>query len=131
MNLLAVCTCYSLMLQKSFMHHNFFSFHFIRGSCSIQDDHSHGKKSHQIQAHPPYQVRRKIYEFSKKMPEVIHFQLVPAKKFWTDLFEEHIPDERDIGLYFIPSAKERCAICLCVYLVLSRAVRLFNLSISF
>ncbi|KAI3454724.1 hypothetical protein Pfo_011387 [Paulownia fortunei] len=77
-----------------------------KGSFSIQDNHRHWELNHQIQAHPPSQVRGKICEFSKQMPEVLHFQLVPFKKFWINLFE-YIPDERDIGLYFFPSVGER------------------------
>ncbi|XP_073270091.1 PHD finger-containing protein 6 isoform X2 [Primulina huaijiensis] len=55
-----------------------------------------------IQAHPPSQVRRKIHDFSKIMPEALQFELVPCKKIWINLFREYHPDSRDIGLYFFP-----------------------------
>ncbi|GER41958.1 RING/FYVE/PHD zinc finger superfamily protein [Striga asiatica] len=78
-----------------------------KGNFSILDDHRHGKLNYQIRAHPPSKVRRKIYEFSKKMPEVLQFELVPLKELWINLFKGLIPDEKDIGLYFFPSARER------------------------
>ncbi|CAA0826875.1 RING/FYVE/PHD zinc finger superfamily protein [Striga hermonthica] len=78
-----------------------------KGNFSIVDDHRHCKLNYQIRAHPPSKVRRKIYEFSKKMPEVLQFELVPIKELWINLFKGFIPDEKDIGLYFFPSAGER------------------------
>ncbi|PIN03106.1 hypothetical protein CDL12_24377 [Handroanthus impetiginosus] len=78
-----------------------------KGSFSIRGDHRHQEVNYRIQAHPPPQVRRKIYEFAKKIPEVLRFQVVPFKKFWISLFHEHIPGQRDIGLYFFPSDRER------------------------
>ncbi|KAL8042343.1 hypothetical protein ABFX02_09G044500 [Erythranthe guttata] len=77
------------------------------GSFVIKEDDRRGEVNHQIQAHSPSHVRRKIYEFSKQMPKVIHVQLVPLKKFWIDFFEEYTPYERDIGLYFFPGGGER------------------------
>ncbi|KAG8379255.1 hypothetical protein BUALT_Bualt07G0069600 [Buddleja alternifolia] len=78
------------------------------GCFSIQDDLIHGKLNYQIQALPPSQVRKKVYEFSKKMPKILHFQLVPVKKLWINLFRDYFPDRRDIGLYFVPSDRVRC-----------------------
>ncbi|KAK4437012.1 hypothetical protein Salat_0035100 [Sesamum alatum] len=78
-----------------------------KGRFNIQDDHTHRILNPQIHAHPANRVRRKIYEFSKQMPEVLHFHLVPYKNFWINLFQDYIPDERDIGLYFFPGDNER------------------------
>ncbi|KAL2243029.1 UNVERIFIED_CONTAM: hypothetical protein Sindi_0420900 [Sesamum indicum] len=77
------------------------------GSFRIHDDHRHRVLNPQIHAHPATRVRRKIHEFSKQMPKVLHFHLVPYKKFWINLFQDYIPDERDIGLYFFPGDSER------------------------
>ncbi|XP_011072870.1 uncharacterized protein LOC105157988 [Sesamum indicum] len=78
-----------------------------KGSFRIHDDHRHRVLNPQIHAHPATRVRRKIHEFSKQMPKVLHFHLVPYKKFWINLFQDYIPDERDIGLYFFPGDSER------------------------
>ncbi|KAL3640535.1 hypothetical protein CASFOL_015503 [Castilleja foliolosa] len=77
------------------------------GKFSIKDEHRHGELNHQIRAHPPSNVRRNTYEFSKKMPELLDFQMVPLKDIWNNLFKEFSPDERDVGLYFFPSVRER------------------------
>ncbi|KAL0442079.1 UNVERIFIED_CONTAM: hypothetical protein Sradi_0146800, partial [Sesamum radiatum] len=78
-----------------------------KGSFSIQDDHRHRVLNPQIHAHPAARVRRKIHEFSKQMPKVLHFHWVPYKSVWINLFQDYIPDERDIGLYFFPGDSER------------------------
>ncbi|EYU43083.1 hypothetical protein MIMGU_mgv1a025295mg, partial [Erythranthe guttata] len=86
--------------------------------------------NHQIQAHSPSHVRRKIYEFSKQMPKVIHVQLVPLKKFWIDFFEEYTPYERDIGLYFFPGGGERCASVSCFdYISLLESITVKNMAL--
>ncbi|KZV56543.1 hypothetical protein F511_16142 [Dorcoceras hygrometricum] len=72
--------------------------------CEVLED---GALNCIIQAHPPSKVRRKIYDFSKIMPGVLQFQLVPCEKFWISLFCEHHPDSSDIGLYFFPGDGER------------------------
>ncbi|KAL8457554.1 hypothetical protein ACS0TY_035425 [Phlomoides rotata] len=76
-----------------------------KGSFNIQED----KLNPQIQAHPPFRVHRKVYEFSMKMPDVLHFQLVSAKTCWLNVFNELTPDEKDIALYFFPSVEGRWA----------------------
>ncbi|KAH6797302.1 hypothetical protein C2S52_021856 [Perilla frutescens var. hirtella] len=78
-----------------------------KGHFRIQDDHIQAEKNHLVQAHPPSRVRRKIYEFSKQMPEVLQFESVPSGTFWKNLFNEYIPDKRDIALYFFPGVGER------------------------
>ncbi|KAK4402267.1 hypothetical protein Sango_0967400 [Sesamum angolense] len=52
----------------------------------------------QIEGRSPSQVHRKVYRFSKQMPEVLHFELVSSKNFWKIFFQEYLPDRRDIGL---------------------------------
>ncbi|KAL6497350.1 hypothetical protein OROGR_029279 [Orobanche gracilis] len=96
-----------------------------KGNFSIQADRGHGGLNHQIQAHPPSKVRRKIYEFSKKMPQVLHFQLVPVKEFWINFFKDFLPDEKDIGLYFFPGAGERSE----DYISLLESIRVKNLAL--
>lgn len=86
------------------MHNKVLSFLSIRGSFNIQED----KLNPQLRAHPPSRVRRKVYEFSMKMPDVLHFQLVSAKSSWLNVFNELIPNENDIALYFFPSVEGRC-----------------------
>ncbi|KAI3463918.1 hypothetical protein Pfo_020581 [Paulownia fortunei] len=77
-----------------------------KGSFSIHGL-KHGELILQIQAHSPSRFRRKAYEFSKKMPQVLQFELVPCKTFWIYFFQENFPDRRDIGLYFFLSDRER------------------------
>ncbi|KAL6584077.1 hypothetical protein OROMI_003366 [Orobanche minor] len=96
-----------------------------KGNFSIQADRGHCRLNHQIQAHPPSKVRRKIYEFSKKMPQVLHLQLVPVKEFWINLFKDFLPDEKDIGLYFFPGAGERSE----DYISLLESIRVKNLAL--
>ncbi|KAK4427870.1 hypothetical protein Salat_1556000 [Sesamum alatum] len=78
-----------------------------KGSFRIHDDLKHAELNLHIQGHSPSQVRRKVYGFSKQMPEVLHFELVSCKKIWKIFFQEYFPDRRDIGLYFFPSDRER------------------------
>ncbi|XP_073145177.1 PHD finger-containing protein 6 isoform X2 [Henckelia pumila] len=78
-----------------------------KGRFSICEYLKNGALNDIIQAHPPSKVRRKIFEFSKIMPETLQFELVPCKKFWINLFQEYHPDSRDIGLYFFPCDGER------------------------
>ncbi|XP_057805098.1 uncharacterized protein LOC131020357 isoform X3 [Salvia miltiorrhiza] len=77
-----------------------------KGSFRILGDHAQKEINHLVQAYPPSPVRKKIYEFSKKMPKVLCFELVSSKPFWNNLFNEHIPDRSDIGLYFFPGVGE-------------------------
>ncbi|KAG5601467.1 hypothetical protein H5410_032837 [Solanum commersonii] len=60
-----------------------------------------------IQAHPPSKVRRKVYEFSRVLPDTLKFELVPHGDIRTSLFNNHIPGREDIGLYFFANKKER------------------------
>ncbi|KAI3807416.1 hypothetical protein L1987_23343 [Smallanthus sonchifolius] len=55
-----------------------------------------------FKAHPPSRTNCKVYETLKKMPETIHFELVPDHEIRMEIF----PAERDdIGLYFLPIFK--------------------------
>ncbi|KAH0658815.1 hypothetical protein KY289_027563 [Solanum tuberosum] len=60
-----------------------------------------------IQAHPPSKVRRKVYAFSRVLPDTLKFELVPHGYIRTSLFNNHIPGREDIGLYFFANEKER------------------------
>lgn len=61
-----------------------------------------------IQAHPPSRVRKKVYESSMLMPEVLEFELVQQGGLWMSLFGNYTPDNRDIGVYLFPSTCQRC-----------------------
>uniref|UniRef100_A0A3Q7GX49 AIPP2-like SPOC-like domain-containing protein n=1 Tax=Solanum lycopersicum TaxID=4081 RepID=A0A3Q7GX49_SOLLC len=60
-----------------------------------------------IQAHSPCRVRRKVYEFSGRLPDTLKLELVPRGDIWASLFNGYIPDKEDIGLYFFASERER------------------------
>ncbi|PHT78088.1 hypothetical protein T459_16140 [Capsicum annuum] len=60
-----------------------------------------------IQAHPPSRIRRKVYEFSRKLPETLKFEVLPRENIWTSLFNDHSPGKEDIGMYFFASERER------------------------
>ncbi|KAL2493037.1 Uncharacterized protein Adt_28665 [Abeliophyllum distichum] len=76
------------------------------GSFSILNGFKHRTLIDRIQAHPPGIVRRKAYEFSKLMPEVLHFELFQCRELWMNLLQEHHPDGKNIGLYFLPRDSE-------------------------
>ncbi|KAL0364718.1 UNVERIFIED_CONTAM: hypothetical protein Sangu_0569400 [Sesamum angustifolium] len=84
--------------------HNCF---YPKGSFCIHDNLKHAELNLQIEGRSPSQVHRKVYRFSKQMPEVLHFELVSSKNFWKIFFQEYLPDRRDIGLYFFSSDRER------------------------
>ncbi|XP_074277915.1 uncharacterized protein LOC141601518 isoform X2 [Silene latifolia] len=54
-----------------------------------------------IRAHPSCKVQRKAYDLSRKLPEVLEFELLPRLNIWGNLFDYSVPDSRDIGLYFL------------------------------
>ncbi|XP_019200011.1 PREDICTED: uncharacterized protein LOC109193588 isoform X2 [Ipomoea nil] len=60
-----------------------------------------------FQAHHPLRVRRKVCEFSKLLPEILDFKLVPRGNLWGKLFHDYCPTREDVGLYFFPSDKDR------------------------
>lgn len=64
--------------------------------------------NHLVQAHPPSRVLRKVFEFSKQMPDVLQFKVVPSRPLLNNLFD-YSPDKRDIALYFFPGDGDRCA----------------------
>ncbi|XP_057480203.1 uncharacterized protein LOC130767389 isoform X1 [Actinidia eriantha] len=78
-----------------------------KGIFEILDTIGDKELSDSIQAHPPSKVRRKVYEFSKKMPDVLQFKMLPRCNVWTEIFQEDCPDEYDIGLYFFSSNTQR------------------------
>ncbi|XP_041997872.1 uncharacterized protein LOC121747816 isoform X1 [Salvia splendens] len=77
-----------------------------KGSFRILDDNAQKEINHLVRAYPPLQVYKKIFDISKKMPQVLHFELVPSKPILNNLFNDYIPDRSDIGLYFFPGAGE-------------------------
>lgn len=79
------------------------------GSFNIIDSVSREEFNEGFRAHPPSIVRRKVYEFSKKMPKVLRFKMLPRDKVWTDIFKGDYPNEDDIGLYFFSSDNQRSA----------------------
>ncbi|XP_058180774.1 uncharacterized protein LOC131299182 isoform X2 [Rhododendron vialii] len=77
------------------------------GSFKIIDSISREELNDGFKAHPPSTVRGKVYEFSKKMPKVLQFKMLPRDNVWTDIFEDYYPTEDDIGLYFFSSDSQR------------------------
>ncbi|CAA2963274.1 Hypothetical predicted protein [Olea europaea subsp. europaea] len=77
------------------------------GSFSIHNGFKHGTLCDPVYAHPSGKIHRKVYEYSKLMPEVLHFELFPCGELWTNLFQEYGLDRKNIGLYFLPSASKR------------------------
>ncbi|CAI9111856.1 OLC1v1012185C1 [Oldenlandia corymbosa var. corymbosa] len=66
-----------------------------------------GDISDEIEAHPPCRVRKKVYELTKLMPDILQFELVPRMDLWEDLSQHLYLDKRDIGLYLFPTDIER------------------------
>nr|GMC71959.1 uncharacterized protein LOC109193588 isoform X1 [Ipomoea batatas] len=60
-----------------------------------------------FQAHHPLRVHWKACEFSKLLPEILDFKLVPRENLWGKLFHDYCPTREDVGLYFFPSDKDR------------------------
>ncbi|PHU25759.1 hypothetical protein BC332_04091 [Capsicum chinense] len=44
-----------------------------------------------IDTYPPSKVRRKVYEFSRRLPGTLKFKLVSHEAIWTSLFNSHLP----------------------------------------
>lgn len=84
-----------------------FPYPLFRGSFSIHNGFKHGTLCDPVYAHPSGKIHRKVYEYSKLMPEVLHFELFPCGELWTNLFQEYGLDRKNIGLYFLPSASKR------------------------
>lgn len=78
-----------------------------RGSFKILDTVNCKELNEGFFAHPPLKVRRKVYEFSKAMPQVLMFAMIPRSNVWTDIFLDYCPGEDDIGLYFFSSNSQR------------------------
>ncbi|KAI8543189.1 hypothetical protein RHMOL_Rhmol08G0198600 [Rhododendron molle] len=77
------------------------------GCFKIIDSISREELNDRFKAHPPSRVRGKVYEFSKKMPKVLQFKMLPRDNVWTNIFEDYYPTEDDIGLYFFSSDSQR------------------------
>ncbi|KAF3618804.1 hypothetical protein FXO38_33246 [Capsicum annuum] len=65
-----------------------------------------GILNNSIQAHPPSRIRRKVYEFSRVLPDTLKFELVPRGDIWPSLFNDHCSGKEDIGMYFFASERE-------------------------
>lgn len=85
-----------------------------KGSFKILDTVNCKELNDGFIAHPPWKVRRKIYEFSKAMPQVLLFTMIPLHNVWTDIFQDDCPGEDDIGLYFFSSNSQRSAPYICL-----------------
>lgn len=86
---------------------SFFSSLHFRGSFVIFGDLKPEMPKDLIQAYPPSRVRRKVYEFSRLLPDTLQFELVPRGHIWSSLFHNRYPGKEDIGLYFFASERER------------------------
>ncbi|XP_009595024.1 PHD finger-containing protein 1 isoform X1 [Nicotiana tomentosiformis] len=78
-----------------------------KGSFVIFGDLKPEMPKDPIQAYPPSRVRRKVYEFSRLLPDTLQFELVPRGHIWSSLFHNRYPGKEDIGLYFFASERER------------------------
>ncbi|KAI8528823.1 hypothetical protein RHMOL_Rhmol12G0177800 [Rhododendron molle] len=85
-----------------------------KGSFKILDTVNCKELNEGFFAHPPLKVRRKVYEFSKAMPQVLPFTMIPRSNVWTDIFLDYCPGEDDIGLYFFSSNSQRSAPYICL-----------------
>ncbi|KAK6791426.1 hypothetical protein RDI58_010507 [Solanum bulbocastanum] len=56
---------------------------------------------------PSWKVRRKVYEFSRLLPDTIKLELVLHGDIWPSLFDNHCLGKEDIGLYFFRSEIKR------------------------
>ncbi|XP_016563342.1 uncharacterized protein LOC107862324 isoform X2 [Capsicum annuum] len=86
-------------------------------------DFAPGMFNNFIHAHPPSRVRRKVYEFSRVLPDTLKFELVPRGDNWASLFNDNCPGKEDIGLYFFASERERSEI----YIALVEFMRIKDL----
>lgn len=73
-----------------------------KGSFKFVDTVTPNESYVGFQAHPPYIVHRKAYEFSKQMPTVLQFERLHRCSLWAELFQDDSPDGDDIALYFFP-----------------------------
>lgn len=80
-----------------------------KGSFEIVTNNNNKELNDGFRAHPPSKVRRKIYEFSKKLPEVLQFKMLPRDSVWTEIFQDDCPNEDDIGMYFFSNNSQRSA----------------------
>ncbi|GMH17014.1 hypothetical protein Nepgr_018855 [Nepenthes gracilis] len=89
-----------------------------KGSFRIHSDIAPDQFCDGLWAHPASKVHSKAYQFSKQMPEALHFRFLHRHKLWGDLFEDDVPDGLDIGLYFFSHAESSGAsyTCLLEYL---------------
>ncbi|CAH9143819.1 unnamed protein product [Cuscuta epithymum] len=62
---------------------------------------------HGLQAHHSSKACKKLMDFTKLLPEVLDFQLVPRGDVWLKLFSDYCPTRDDIGLFFLPGDMKR------------------------
>uniref|UniRef100_A0A803M0U0 AIPP2-like SPOC-like domain-containing protein n=1 Tax=Chenopodium quinoa TaxID=63459 RepID=A0A803M0U0_CHEQI len=73
-----------------------------RGTFQITNDVGLCNIFNDIQAHPPCKVHRKVYQVSKQFPKTLALNMLPQRNYWVDIFEDNVPGELHIGLYFLP-----------------------------
>uniref|UniRef100_A0A803L9I0 AIPP2-like SPOC-like domain-containing protein n=2 Tax=Chenopodium quinoa TaxID=63459 RepID=A0A803L9I0_CHEQI len=73
-----------------------------RGTFQITNDVGLCNIFNDIQAHPPCKVHRKVYQVSKQFPKTLALNMLPQRDYWVDIFEDDVPGELHIGLYFLP-----------------------------
>lgn len=72
-----------------------------RGTFKIRNEALPCNIFDEIQAHPPCKVHSKVYKLSKQFPETLEFEMLPQWNTRISIFEDDIPSELDIGLYFL------------------------------
>ncbi|RAL39133.1 hypothetical protein DM860_011619 [Cuscuta australis] len=73
-----------------------------KGSFSICDS----LNFHGFQAHHSSKACQKVVEFTKLLPDILDFKVVPRGSVWAKLFHDHCPTKDDVGLYVFPTDME-------------------------
>ncbi|KDP31338.1 hypothetical protein JCGZ_11714 [Jatropha curcas] len=79
------------------------------GSFEILDKAFAGKFYGDFEAHLPQYpciVDRRVHQFSKNMPRVLRFELLPRCNIWAETFKSDFAPDDDISLYFFPGTFE-------------------------
>ncbi|KAH0975799.1 hypothetical protein GBA52_017698 [Prunus armeniaca] len=79
----------------------------ISGSLEILDMVSCGQFCDGFQAHLPGKVHPETVEYSRLMPNVLQYTLLPCSSVLAEIFENDRPTVNDMALLFSPGDFER------------------------
>ena len=74
-----------------------------------------GKFYGEFEAHLPQSpcfINGRVHQFSKLMPKVLQFELLPRRKIWDDIFRTDFAFGHDISIYFFPGCLQRFVLYL-------------------